>query len=156
MRSSISQRALGASLQQQTDEVFLVLVEIGHASLSEPIRVVNNNENVTSLGNLYVAFPFEIDLPGEDSDRPPGARLRIDNVDRTIVQTLRRIASPPTVTIRIILAATPDTIELELAGLTLRNATYDAATVTGDLAFEQIMVEPVATMMTPAKFPGIF
>lgn len=156
MRTNISQRALGASFAQETGEVFLILLQIDHASLSQPIRVVNNNENLTSAGALYVAFPFEIELPGEDGDRPANARLRIDNVDRTIVNTLRAINSPPTVTVRVVLAATPDTIELEMAGLTLRNATYDAATVTGDLAFEQIMVEPVATMMTPAKFPGLF
>ena len=32
---------------------------------------------------------------------------------------------------------------------------YILATVAGTLSYEQIVVEPVCTMMTPAKFPGL-
>ena len=153
---TLSPAALQAGFEQQTDEVFLVLLQITHPNLPDAIRVVNNNENVTSGGALYVAYPFEIELPGEDSDQPPLARLRIDNVDRLLVATVREIATPPQITIRVVLASQPDTIELQFQGLTMRNVTYDAATISGELVFEQILVEPVATVMTPSKFPGLF
>ena len=133
-----------------------MLLQTTHPNLPEAIRVVNNNENVTSGGNVYIAYPFEIELPGEDSDQPPLARLRIDNVDRLLVATVREIATPPQITIRVVLASQPDTIEMEFQGLTMRNVTYDAATISGELVFEQILVEPVATVMTPSKFPGAF
>lgn len=153
---TLSPTALQAGFESQTAEVFLVLLQITHPNLPEAIRVVNNNENVTSGGNVYIAYPFEIELPGEDSDQPPLARLRIDNVDRLLVATVREIATPPQITIRVVLASQPDTIEMEFQGLTMRNVTYDAATISGELVFEQILVEPVATVMTPSKFPGAF
>lgn len=153
---TLSPAALRAGNAQQTDEVYLVLLTIAHPGLAQPIRVVNNNENATSRGNEFVAYPFEIELPGEDSDQPPLARLRIDNVDRMIVATIREIASPPSVTIEVVLASQPDTVEVAFESLVMRNVSYDAVAVTGELVFEQIVVEPVATTMTPAKFPGLF
>jgi len=117
---------------------------------------VNNNENVTSRGQEFVAFPFEIELPGEDSDQPPTARLRIDNVDRRVIAAIRDISAPPNVTIEVILASDPDFVEIAFDALVMRNVGYDAASITGELVFEQIVVEPVATNMTPAKFPGLF
>lgn len=153
---TLSPTALRAGFEQQTDEVFLVLLQITHPNIPDAIRVVNNNENITSNGELYVAYPFEIELPGEDSEQPPLARLRIDNVDRLLVATVREIATPPQVTIRVVLASSPDTIELQFEGLNMRNVIYDAATISGELVFEQIMVEPVSTTMTPSKFPGMF
>lgn len=153
---TLSPAALLAGNAQQTGEVYLVLLTISHPNIAQPIRVVNNNENVTSRGDLFVAFPFEIDLPGEDSDNPPLARLRIDNVDRMIVNSIRQIDSPPSVTIEVVLASQPNTVEVSFDSLVMRNVGYDAAVVTGELVFEQIVVEPVATTMTPAKFPGLF
>ena len=153
---SLSPLALQSGFESQTDEVFLVLLEIAHPNITDTIRVVNNNEDITSNGKLFVAYPFEIELPSEDAEQPPLARLRIDNVDRMIVATVRNISTPPTVTIRVVLASQPDTIELLFEGLTMRNATYDAASVSAELVFEQILVEPVATLMTPGMFPGLF
>ena len=65
----------------------LVLLEISHTDplqLAEVIRCVNNKVAITSNGNEYIAFPFEIVLPDSKSDSPPQATLRIDNVSREI------------------------------------------------------------------------
>lgn len=153
---ALSAPAVASQNAEQTGEVWLVLMSIAHATLAQPIRVANNNENITSNGHLYVAWEFELDLPGEDPENPGNARLRIGNIDPLIIQSLRAIASPPTVTLQVILASNPDLVEIEFAGLVLRNATYDAMQIRGDLAFEEILTEPVATTLTPAKFPGMF
>jgi hypothetical protein len=156
MSRSISQTATFSSHDQQTEEVWLILLTIEHPDIDPPIRVVNNNENVTSRGDEFIAFPFDIDLPGDDPDQMPKARLRIDNIDRQVVVALRSIDSPPAVTIEVILASDPDTVEIAFEGLTLRNAMYDAQTVTADLAFEAILAEPIAVTITPQRFPGLF
>lgn len=153
---SLSDRATESQNAEATGEVWLPLVEIAHPELAEPIRVVNNNENITSNGNLFVAWDFEMVLPGEDPDNPSTARLDIGNIDPVIIKSLREISGPPAVTVQIILAADPDLVEIEFAGLALRNAKYDAGKISGDLAFEEILSEPVATMLTPAMFPGLF
>lgn len=151
-----STRALAGQFAQQTDEVFLVLLTMTHPSLAVPIRVVNNNEDVVSRGNNYIALGFEVSLPGEEPDRPTLASLKIDNVDRTVIVALRQILTPPLVTLEVVLAGTPSTVEASFTGLILRNVIYDEATITGELAFEQILVEPVSISIVPARFPGLF
>jgi hypothetical protein len=141
---------------QETGEVWLVLLTIAHSTLATPIRVVNNNEDITSRGNLYQAFPFEIVMPGQDPDSLPKAMLRFDNVDRTAIATVRSIDSAPTVTIEVILASQPDTVEISFPNLTLRNVKYDASVIEGELLFENLFSEPITYSMTPSRFPGLF
>ena len=43
-----------------TDEGLLVLLTIDHDDLSVPIRVVNNNANVQSRGDDFIAFSFDL------------------------------------------------------------------------------------------------
>jgi hypothetical protein len=156
MARTLSSLALEAAHAQQTGEVWLVLLTMTHASLTAPIRVVNNNEDITSRGNVFQAFPFDIELPGEDPDSPSRARLRIDNVDRTVVNSIRSIDTPPQVMLEVILASQPGTVEVAFSGLTLREVDYDASSVSGDLVFESIFSEPISATMTPSRFPGLF
>lgn len=153
----VTARFLRETRAQETDAVFLLLVTIDHEALAEPIRVVDNNEDIESRGETYVAYPVEIVLPSLGGDRPGRARLRIDNVDREIVATLRAITTPPTVTIEAIVAAQPDTVEASFDALTLTDAEWDALTVEGDLAYEDLLNEPYpGVRYTPATAPGLF
>jgi hypothetical protein len=156
MSRALSSRAIASGNAQQTSEVWLVLLTISHPDLLEPVRVVNNNENITSRGNEFIAFPFEIDLPGEDPDMPSKARLRIDNLDRRIVNIIRSITSPPSISLEVILASYPDVVEIGFEGLVMREVEYDAQAVTGDLVYESIFTEPITSTMTPSRFPGLF
>jgi hypothetical protein len=156
MPRNLSAPALASQNAEATGQAWLTLITLSHATLSEPIRVVDNNEHITSNGDLYAAWNFEITLPGEDPDNPANARLTIGNVDPEILRALRTINSPPQVTIQVVLSDTPDIVEAEFTGLVLRNANYDAGQISGDLVFEEILTEPVATSLTPADFPGLF
>ena len=139
-----------------TDEVWLILLTLSHADLSDDIRVVHNQESVNSRGMLFVGFAFEISLPLDSSERPPVAELRIDNVSTEIAQAVRSITTAPSVKIEVIRAADPDTVELSLEGFLLRNVQWDATTVTGALALEDVVTEPYpAGIFSPASFPGL-
>ncbi len=157
MSRAISHLAGRAARAQETGEVFLLLLTITHASLAVPIRVVNNTVNITSLGETFVAFPFQIQLPDEHEDSPPRMRLVIDNVDRTIVQSLRPLTSPPTVQLDVCLASQPNTIEASFPGFQLQSVGYDAFAVEGDLSLDDIVTEPFPEgSFTPQYFPGLF
>lgn len=156
MPRTLTAAAIASGNAQQTGEVWLILVTISHASLASPIRVVNNNEDVTSRGLLYLAFPFQIILPGEDPDSITKAVLRFDNADRTAIAAVRGLDTAPTVALEVILASAPDVVEISFPGLTLRNATYDAFVIEGELYFESLVSEPVTYTMTPSRFPGLF
>lgn len=152
---SLSPAAVAAMNAPESGEVWLVLLTISNPGMTT-IRVVSNNEDITSRGNTYLAFPFEIELPGQDPDSPSSARLRIDNVDKRIVEAVRSITTPPNVTIEVVLASQPDTVEIAYTDLTLRSVEYDADSVRGELTFESIFSEPVTLTITPNRFPGLF
>ena len=146
-----------SAFAQDTDEVWLVLITIDHDDLAQPIRVVNNTEDITSNGETFVGFPFDITLPDAREDAPPRARLVIDNVSREIAQAVRTITSAPTVTIEVVRAGDPDTVEQSWPFFKLRNVKWDVAQVSGDLTLEDFTREPYpAGIFSPASFPGLF
>jgi hypothetical protein len=143
------------ALSQESD-LPLVLLEIDHADLSHPILVVNNKTNITSNGDEYVAFPFEIILPDSKDDAQPRAKLRIDNVSREIGEAIRSISSPPSVTIKIVRQDTPNTVEMQFSNMQLSKVSYDALSVEGDIDFEDLTREPFpAWTFSPSYFSGI-
>lgn len=157
MARSVSNTLTAAVNAQETGEVFLVLLTLDHADLAAPIRVVDNNEDIVSGGDTYVAFPFELTLPSDVEGRVPSARLVVDNVDRQIVQAVRSVSSAVDVTIEVILASDPDTIEAGPFTAKLRNIDYDAAQVSGDLVFEEVLSQPYpGQSFNPATTPGLF
>lgn len=61
------------------------------------------------------------------------------------------------VTLSLVMASTPDTIEAGPFTFNLREVEYDAEFVSGNLLFEDILNEPFpADSFTPARFPGLF
>jgi hypothetical protein len=56
----------------------------------------------------------------------------------------------------VVLASSPNTIEVEFSGLTLREVFWDSQFITGQLRFESIIIEPITITITPARFPGLF
>lgn len=153
----VTDTSKAALFDPESGEVFLALLTIDHDDLSQPIRVVNNNEDITSRGNEFIAFPFGFTLPDDQEDAPPRWGLQISNVSREIGQTIRQIAGPPSITLEIIRAAAPDTVEMSFPGFLLRDVRYDAQQVTGTLAVEDLTREPFpARTFTPATFPAVF
>ncbi len=69
-----------------TDAAFFVLLTITSADGSDVSRLVNNNEPVTSRGEVFEPYPFSIVMPIDDPDQQPQATLNIDNVDLRIIR----------------------------------------------------------------------
>lgn len=153
----LSPQATQAVHAEETPEVFLTLLTFTHPSLPAPVRVVDNHSDITSRGMSFVGYPFEVILPGEDPSRPQTATVRIDGVDRQIVALLRELDSSPSVTVEIILASSPDVVEVAFEDLSLASADWDATTITAELAYEDVLNEPFpGDSFTPANHPGLF
>lgn len=143
---------------RETGEVLLQLLTLSHPGLAAPIRVVNDHAQLVSGGNTYLPFAFSVGLPNESADSPPRTTIRIDNVDRQIVEAVRSVSGDPLqVDISAVLASTPNTIEIGPIRLSMRLINYDDATVTGQLQFEDILLDAFpGDLYTPATFPGNF
>lgn len=147
---------ISAANAAQTGEVFLVLLVIDHPQLTEPVRLVNNTENVVSNGKTYVGFPFEFTLFNED-DQTPRAQLRVQNVDRRIGEVVRSLRSVASVAISLVLASDPDTVELDWIQAELRDVEGDAIAVSATVAGHDYTVEPwPVRRATSDILPGLF
>lgn len=158
MPRPLSTPALRALFASQTGEAFIVLLTLSHPTLANPIRVCSDGQALISNGNTYVAFPFRISLPAEVEGAPPTTELEIDNVDRSIVKAVREATGEPIqISMSVVLASSPNTIEAGPFDFTLRNVEYDASVVRGQLQYEDILNEPYpGDTMTPSRFPGLF
>lgn len=146
-----------AIYSQETAEVFIVLLEIDHEDLASPIRVCNNDTDITSNGNVYIAYNFDIQLPTDEDNEAPQAQLVIDNVDRALTQAIRTVQTPPTIRIMVVLASNPDIIEVDMPDFLLTNISYNASTITATISIENFLQEPFpGDLFTPTQFPGLF
>ncbi len=146
-----------ALYSQETDVAFLVLLTINHSSLTDPLRFVNWDENITSRGETYISFPFEITFPHDSVETAPRAQLKIDNVDRQLVKTVRTLKTRATVTVEIVTTEDNDAVEASYSGFELKDVQYDSFTVSGNLEPETFLREPFPSRrFTPGAFRGVF
>lgn len=151
-----SSAAVAAANAQFTDKVWLMLLQISHATLPTPIRVVNNTEDIVSGGNTYLKAAFDMPMP-DDTEDSPSVQIVIDNVDRAIVDSARSISSPATVTLSVVLSDTPDVIEAGPFNMQLVRVSYDKLKVTGTLIYEDILNDQFPSQtFNPARYPGIY
>lgn len=149
-----------AAHAQETGESLQALITITHASIiGGPLRFVQDLQPMTSRGNVYTAFPFEIRLPADTDEGVAKVLLTIDNVDRSIAAAIRGMSptSPPTVTVDLVMASQPDIVEISIPDLTLRNVSGDAYTIEGELRMDEEDLTPFPEgSFTPQHFPGLF
>jgi hypothetical protein len=136
-------------------EGWLVLLDL--VTTSGTTRVVNNNTNVISGGQTYVAYAFAMALYNEDDEKLPSLNITIGNVDRSLIDEIRTMTTPPTAEIRIVPISNPDLVEIYIPDLTMRDINYDANAITGTLYFADILNQrfPKARY-TPVTTPGMF
>ena len=158
MSRNLSSVAVQALLLPQTDQIFLVILEIDHDDFGSPIRVVNNTEAITSNGNVYSPLAFHFSPPVEEDGTIRNSSIVLDAVDRSVIIALRAIDSPaPTVSASIIRAAAPDTIEAGPWDFSLRSVSYDAQRVSGELVPDNPLRRIAsAVRYTNILFPGLY
>lgn len=155
-----------ATFASQTKEAFILLVTISHPTFTEDARFCSDPyellpteqvRGVISNGLEYIYMPMQITLPQQDDASIARANIAIDNIDRRIVNAVRRANSAVTVSIQIVLSADPDTVEMSAPDFRLEQVDYDALTVSGNLSLEYFGLEPYPwARFTPSNFPGLF
>lgn len=145
-------------LATSADEPFLVLLEITHPELVEPVRVVNDVENITVQGDEYIACPFDITLPDDVDQQTPKAKLSVDNIGRDLTQWLEYSRGGKGAKCRImqVMRSDPDAIEYDMT-LDMSGMSIDNLTVSAELGFQNTLMLPaVAVRFDPFTAPGLF
>lgn len=136
----------------------LYLLEITHAQLSEPIRVVRDTEDLVSNGELFQKCWFEVVWPEDVENRSPRAPLRVDNVGKELTEWLDASAGGrgAQVQVMLVMRDTPDVIEDE-ALCDLLRVRQDGAFVLGEIGYEDVMNLPgLGVTHRPDVSPGLF
>lgn len=139
-------------------EAPLILLEINHVDLVTPIRVINDNQNLTSNGNTFIAYPFRFVLPSDYENQLPKAKIAIDNVGRDLMEWIESSAGAAGATIRFmqIMRSRPNQIEWEIT-MSLYNVQVNAMEVTAELGFENLFAKPaISIQYRPETCAAIF
>lgn len=120
----------------EADEFPLVLLEIDHPDLSEPVRVVGDKENIVSNGDTYIRFSFDF-IGVTDPEVGLGeAKLSLDNLGREFLVWLETAdwRKPTSVRIQTVRRSDPDNVEVEY-NMFLDDLITSPSTVEGKLTF---------------------
>lgn len=154
--SVTSAAAKRQAILANASDPFIWLVTIDHSSLGSPIRICNNNVDIVSNGNTFIGFPFSIQPP-TDSEQASSASLTISNVSRKITRAIENMDTSPVLTLSLVLASTPNTIEVNFAGFTFTDVSWDANSIRATISQAVYWQEPYPRKrVTPRKFPGLF
>lgn len=72
------------------DAPFLVLVQLEHDSLDDPIRLVRNNDEIEWNGSKWIPFPLDFDNITEDGKETPSLNLKASNVQGVIQSYIQK------------------------------------------------------------------
>jgi len=155
---ALSVRAIRSALAHESGDAFILLSEFTDPAPPNIVyRAANNTEDVLSNGHTYTACWFNFTLPDDDDEAPKGVKIQIDNVDLRLIDLLRGVIAPIDCRLLVVIAATPDVIEMELTDLQLVQVTWNAQTIEGTLASGDPLnqVYP-GDIYEPRTFPGCF
>ncbi len=152
---------------QETEEVIIALISLWHDNSAEVFFISSDPTTLYSVdpllyatvsrGNPFLFIPFQLVLPESSDDAPPSAKLVLTNVERELVPLIRSFHTPAHCTIELILASSPDIVELSIADLQIVQCTYDAQEMQFSLGYPSLSTEPIpALSFTPNFFPGLF
>jgi len=142
----------------QAVEAVLFLLEIHHPNFETPIRLVNDVQDITVLGNLYLACPFEITLPDDNDGQVSKASLSVDNIGRELTQWLEVNRGGQGATCRImqVMRSNLSVIELDMT-LDMSNVSADLMKVSATLEYLDIFNQKAVTLSyRPETQSGLF
>lgn len=155
-----------------TAEVEVVLWHITHPDLDTPVRLSTDPTERLGLeplrygtrstwqtgdGSPFLFVLAGAQVPDDKSDAPATARLVLANLDNTAARLLRSFTSPATVNMAVVLASSPNLVEMEALGLQLVSAEGAGDQVVLSLSRDPLTAEPWPSQrMTRSRFPGLW
>jgi hypothetical protein len=157
MSNQLSPELLYQLFSQNSNDPYLTLLTLTHTSFSQPIRLVNNVDSITSRGNVFQAFPMKITLPMDDGETSREVAVEFDNVSLALVESIRTVTTPIEVKLEMVLASIPDAVQYSLEELKIGQIEYNSKIVRGKLYMDNFLATSLTSeSYTPTSFSGIF
>ena len=124
-----------AVLERFNEDPFVMLLMLEHADLNggDPIRLARSPiQDIVSNGETFAKSWFNVSLPS-DTGEPANCEISINNVSGEIGRALDGLTGAVEVWLAAVMASAPDDYAREFIKLKLRNVTWDAFYVSGEL-----------------------
>lgn len=155
---SLSTQAREALQRVSDQQGLLWLLTITGGGLPAPVRLVNDTRNLVSLGQTFLALPFEVVPPKDAAKEVPRAQLRIDNIGRELLAELEKLPAGAELlaTIQLVYRPTPDYIEYQFMA-PLGSFRVDALTISASMGQSELMrLAATNIRFDPVTAPGLF
>lgn len=127
------------------DEMLLVLLEINHANLASPIRLVCDNKDFLFNDNQYLAMAFNFKRQNDIQGELPKSTLTIENVGRSLVKWVDASGGGRGATVKVILArrsaptVTDESIEFGIESVTVTTQSISISLVVQNNLIKRMM-----------------
>ena len=139
-------------------QTWVMLLEVSHSALPQPLRFVVDTQSLESQGNRYQAISASLELPPQQENQLPQARLVLDNVSRPFVRIVEDTYGLRGARVKLIqvFRETPNVWEAEIT-LSAGNIAITPLQFSCALTFDNILDRP-GTPLTyrPSTKPGLF
>lgn len=157
-----------------TDQVEVALIMIDHPDLDAPLRLSTDpTERLSTEPLMYgtrstwmeskpASEPFlfvlaSAELPSDLEDAPAAATIIVENVDSDIAELMRSFTDRPAVHIAVVMADTPDLVEVEYRGMVMTGSSGTETEISIEVSRAPIEEESVPMdRFTKDRFPGMF
>lgn len=157
MANQLSNEVLAQIFAQNSDDPFLTLVTLSHATFDEDIRLVNNTKNFISRGQEFMAFPMRIRFPMDDGESVRDLTIEFDNASLELIEEIRSVTSKIGVKIELVLASLPNAVQVAQEELYIGSLTYSKNRIQAKIILDSFLnVEVTSEKYTPTNFPGLF
>lgn len=140
-------------------ESLKVLIEITHPLLSEPVRVINDNCDLISKGNTFIAYPFDFKRAPDIENELPKGRITFSNVGRSFIKWLEESYGASDADLRILFArrSTPDVYENEFpCKITSTSITPELITIDIVILANKLIQRGIRFNFNTERNPGLF
>lgn len=137
----------------------LVAITHGVAGYLNPLRLVNNTENIVYDGDTYYPYPFTFDPPDLASDKIANGKFTICAIDQMIARIIRSTETPPTLIFKAVCVIVGTTTVIEPVAswsFTLREISGNEKVISATLEYEnRLMYATPSVEYLPQDFPGV-
>ena len=168
----LSPTAKVAMMAQETTEREICLLTITHPEFDQPVHLstdatqyLRDDEEsgnpiygTVSRGIEFIFVPISPVLPSSDSETPPAGRFSISNVSQIVSPYLLMVSEHyPRITVEVVMASDPDTVNQLWPEFDLTTANIDATNAEVQISLNTANAEPIPYLrFTPAHFPNLF
>jgi hypothetical protein len=139
-------------------DTWVVLLQLIHTGLSNPVCMVVDTVPIVSNGDTYMPIGAALELPSDDEGSHPSARITIDNVGRSLMRIVEDTHGLRGAQIRImqVYRSRPNIIEQEYT-MDAQDISVDQKSFSCALSYDNVLDRP-STPLTyrPSTKPSLF